>query len=273
LHSSSADHTSRWLAFDIDRHDPDDLSVTSEDNLGAALQIYHRLQSQGFDPLLLDSNGFGGFHILAIFDSAKETRSLHAFAMRMLGNHETLGLDQPPEIFPGEPRWEHYGDWLRLFGRHHSQDHYTRVWNGEPIMEETWLVGYDAIDRILATQPSPGPPDILPARRTLCLDFDGVIHSYTSGWCGEDVIPDPPIHGTRAAIERLRKTFRVLVHSARCRTAEGRTAIENWLKHHHIEVDEVVEHKPPAFAYVDDRAIPFTGGWENVIPAIHDFRR
>jgi hypothetical protein len=253
LHSSSADHSSRWLAIDIDLHDPDDLSVSPVDNFGAALQIYERLRAQRFDPLLLDSNGIGGFHILAIFDAAKETRTVNAFATRMVGNPEALGLDHQPEIFPGQPKLEHYGDWFRLFGRHHTRNHYTRVWNDEPTLDETWLVGHDAIDRILATQPSSGPPEILPARRTICLDFDGVIHSYTSGWCGADVIPDPPIHGTATAIERLRKSFRVVVHSSRCRTPEGRTAIEAWLKLHGIEVDEVVEHKPPAFAYVDDR--------------------
>ena len=27
------------------------------------------------------------------------------------------------------------------------------------------------------------------------LDFDGVIHSYKSGWKGADVIPDEPVPG------------------------------------------------------------------------------
>ena len=34
----------------------------------------------------------------------------------------------------------------------------------------------------------------------ICVDFDGVIHSYTSGWKGIDVIPDDPVPG---AIEWL----------------------------------------------------------------------
>ena len=37
------------------------------------------------------------------------------------------------------------------------------------------------------------------------------------------------------------------------------------LKRHDIEVDEVCRHKPPATVYVDDRAIPFSGDWEQTI--------
>ena len=35
----------------------------------------------------------------------------------------------------------------------------------------------------------------MPFKPTIILDFDGVIHSYTSGWQGADVIGDPPWRG------------------------------------------------------------------------------
>ncbi|HBE66849.1 MAG TPA: hypothetical protein DDW52_01740 [Planctomycetaceae bacterium] len=110
-------------------------------------------------------------------------------------------------------------------------------------------------------------------RRTICLDFDGVLNSYRSGWCGIDNIPDPPIHGTDRAVQRLRKDYRVVVNSARCATPEGREAIRQWLARHNIEVDEVCEHKPPATVYVDDRAIRFEGDWFEALQKISDFRR
>jgi hypothetical protein len=278
LHSASRDLTSRWLAIDIDLHDADEIgSVSAEGNLAAACGWREVLVGQGLDPLLLDSNGMGGFHLLIVFAEPMSTASVHEFGARLVADYPRRGLDRRPEIFPDKPTWDRYGDWLRLPGRHHTRPHYTRVWNDEPFAEARWLAGHDGIDRILATRPAPLPLleqlGIKPLRRTVCLDFDGVLHSYRSGWRGPEVIPDPPIHGTRQAVERLRQQYRVVVYSARCATPQGRAAVQAWLSKHQIEVDEVCEHKPPALVYVDDRAIPFRGDWDAVIGEIREFRK
>lgn len=277
LHSTSADITSRWLAIDIDLHDEEELSVTAEGNFAAAKRWHARLADMGFDPLLLDSNGKGGFHLLIVFETPMCTHSVHQFAKRLVADFDRMGLDDVPELFPGKPQWNHYGDWLRLFGRHHTREHYTRVYCDEPWEDEQWLAGHEAIDRILSTRLSDRDVcernGILTARRTICLDFDGVIHSYRSGWCGVDQIPDPPVHGTARAIERLRKDYRVVIHSARCSSEAGRNAIEAWLAKHEIQVDEVCEHKPPALAYIDDRAIRFQGSWADTMSELNEFRK
>jgi hypothetical protein len=278
VHSSSADMTSRWLAIDIDLHDLDDTSiVTAAGNLAAARAWQESLARQGLDSVLMDSNGAGGFHLLMVFAEPMATLDVHEFGKRLIADFERLALDREPEIFPGKPSWDHHGDWLRLPGRHHTRSHYTRVWNDEPYAESRWLDGHDAIDRLLGLRPATAELleklGIRRVRHTVCLDFDGVLHSYRSGWCGSDIIPDPPVHGTRESVARLRQQHRVVVHSARCHTEAGRRAVKAWLQKHGIVVDEVCEHKPPAHVYVDDRAVRFRGNWDDVINDIRDFRR
>src|SRR6187431_2651874 len=68
IHSAASDLTSRWLAIDIDLHEDDDsLSVSQEGNLAAACGWRAALADRGLDPLLMDSNGIGGFHLLVVF--------------------------------------------------------------------------------------------------------------------------------------------------------------------------------------------------------------
>ena len=55
----------------------------------------------------------------------------------------------------------------------------------------------------------------------LCLDFDGVIHSYTSGWKGADVIPDPPVDGALDFLERASAHFDVQIFSSRSNQPGG----------------------------------------------------
>jgi hypothetical protein len=276
VHSTSRMLTSLWLAIDVDRHDEDDLAVTPEANFAAVNSWRMRLVAAGFDPLLVDSNGIGGLHLFLFFEEPMDTRAVHEFAQTLIGDFPTW-LDSRPELFPGGIEHGHFGRWLRLPGRHHTRSHFSRVWNDEPWADQPWLEGHDAIDRILAARPAPASfleqHGIGRRRPTVCLDFDGVIHAYTTEWAGETTISDPPTHGAGRAIERLRERYRVVVHSPRCRTEEGRTAIEHWLQKHGIAVDEICEHKPPAMVYLDDRAVRFEGDWNEAISAINSFRR
>ena len=111
--------------------------------------------------------------------------------------------------------------------------------------------------------------------RTVVFDFDGVIHSYTSGWKGETNIPDPPVPGIQAALKEIHGAgYEVVVVSTRCKTVLGRMAIENWLDMYGMaqEVDKVCKEKPPAIAYIDDRAICFDGHPETLLKKIQNFQ-
>lgn len=109
----------------------------------------------------------------------------------------------------------------------------------------------------------------------LCLDFDGVIHSYTSGWKGARNIPDPPVPGALNFIsEALEEGFDVVVHSSRARYWGGISAMRSWLqKHAGNQWDTMgpsfcdvrfARWKPPAMLTIDDRAMRFEGVWPNV---------
>lgn len=132
----------------------------------------------------------------------------------------------------------------------------------------------------------------------LCLDFDGVIHSYTSGWKGIDVVADPPVPGAFNFLERASRSFKICILSSRSHQEGGIEAMKKWLYHHALEWREqktlkqindhkmqelVVEgsftidvddswifdidfpkEKPSAFLTIDDRALTFTGIWPNV---------
>lgn len=101
----------------------------------------------------------------------------------------------------------------------------------------------------------------------LVLDFDGVLHSYTSGWKGADVISDPPVPGSQNFCSYALKEFNVVIISSRCNYPSGARAIENWLVANDFPDEIIVSHtgiKPPAFVTLDDRAIQFKGKWPTI---------
>jgi len=107
---------------------------------------------------------------------------------------------------------------------------------------------------------------------TVVFDFDGVIHSYKSGWQGAEEIPDPVVPGIAYAIEQLRDLgYNVVVVSTRCSSAQGMGAVRRYLRCHGIVVDDVMAEKPPAICYIDDRAICFDGDAGSLVKKVQSF--
>lgn len=109
-------------------------------------------------------------------------------------------------------------------------------------------------------------------KKTIVFDFDGVVHSYRSGWKGAVIIPDPPVAGIKREIDDLRTDCKVVIVSTRCFQPGGIEAIKRWLKENHIEVDDVLGEKPPAYAYVDDRGITFDGNATGLANKVRSFK-
>lgn len=111
--------------------------------------------------------------------------------------------------------------------------------------------------------------------QTVVFDFDGVIHSYSSGWQGATVIPDPPVPGIEKSLEDIKKSgYEIVVVSTRCASLGGVTAIESWIDKWGLTqcIDKVRKEKPPAIVYIDDRAICFDGHPETLLGKIQTFK-
>lgn len=112
----------------------------------------------------------------------------------------------------------------------------------------------------------------------ICLDFDGVIHSYERGWQGGE------IYGTVTPgffewAERAAQLFTLVIYSSRSKTDDGVIQMSLWLK---AQRDawrrnggqslgepfefEFAHEKPPAFLTIDDRALTFRGDWSEFDP-------
>jgi len=105
------------------------------------------------------------------------------------------------------------------------------------------------------------------------LIFDGVINSYFSGWQGDDVISDPVVEGIAKEISRIKDAgYAVVIQSSRASSAEGYNAIMNYLAQNDIKVDGVYSFKPPAVAYIDDRAILFNGDPTGLLEKIQNLK-
>ena len=122
--------------------------------------------------------------------------------------------------------------------------------------------------------------------RTICIDFDGVIHDYNKGWQDGEIYGEP-LQGSLESIENfLEEGYDVAILSTRATMDHGKGAsqIEGWLRRKYVELFRsrgmtpaaatnsavqfvgrilITSEKPPAIAYIDDRAIRFTN-WADI---------
>lgn len=95
----------------------------------------------------------------------------------------------------------------------------------------------------------------LDKRKTIAIDFDGVIHKYSKGFKGLDNAYDEPMEGTKEALIELKSrgyTLKIL-------SSRPKDVIVPWLKKYELDsyIEDVSNHKFPATVYVDDRGYQF----------------
>lgn len=109
---------------------------------------------------------------------------------------------------------------------------------------------------------------------TICIDFDGVIHSYEKGW-QNGVIYGEVVPGFFEWVERVRHQFELVIYSSRSKDESGIIAMTMWLhekrnawikaggERHPTETltFSFAHEKPAAWLTIDDRAVQFRGDW------------
>ena len=290
LHSISDHSTCKWFAVDVDLHDESlpNSGEIAEANFNAALDWAERLREMGMDPMLMDSNGVGGYHVWVLLDKEYPLADVYDFADALRADWQELNLPRKPEQFPPKravgPDDLPYT--LRTPGRHHTRHHYTRLWNFDAVDgENEWLEGGDAIEAMLGTRLSklpkkrgakekketeikpskPRKTNPEPSRRRVCVDLDGVLAQYDK-WKGLDHF-GKPVPGALEFMQKLSKFAEITIFTSRCaqdvlegsRVTPGqlRVKVIEWLEKHGFPYTDVYigQGKPRAAAFIDDRAV------------------
>lgn len=105
----------------------------------------------------------------------------------------------------------------------------------------------------------------------ICIDFDGVIHMYTSKWAGADKILDEPVPGAIEWLHANKEQYELYIFSSRNFQEGGIDAMKSWIlfwleRKYGLYLAKVTMNalqfpteKPSAHLYIDDRAWHFQG--------------
>jgi hypothetical protein len=113
--------------------------------------------------------------------------------------------------------------------------------------------------------------------KAIAVDFDGVINSFKNGWKGPTETDEPVLSAAESIATLFHRGYKIIIFSTRASTEEGVKTIREYLLKHTedpgmVEKIEITDKKPIAHIYIDDRAIPFTGDWEETLKQIDEFK-
>lgn len=108
---------------------------------------------------------------------------------------------------------------------------------------------------------------------TIAVDFDGVVHAWDGNW-NHGKLGDALVPGAAAGLRQLLAMgYRLVLFTARARDPAAVAIVSRWLEGHGLAgvFAEVTNQKPPAVAYLDDRAIRFTA-WPKAVAEVRQLR-
>lgn len=99
-------------------------------------------------------------------------------------------------------------------------------------------------------------------KKIIAIDFDGVLHSFKSGWTSTCDIADPPVDGAIAWLTKLVYLYDVVIFSARNEDVGAVGAMKRWLFKYGMlwmDVDKIEfpTKKPAWHILIDDRCFCF----------------
>ncbi len=148
VHLISLHNTCKSIKIDIDAHGDGDTAELAAKNWEIALELDRRAYELGLNPILSDSNGKGGYHLEIIFTRPIPAKDAYHFGLwlaRGFNPNERGGIEVFPKRGDRDTAKGFGGGWVRLYGKHHKRDHWTRIW-----AEGQWSEGRDAVKALLA---------------------------------------------------------------------------------------------------------------------------
>jgi len=114
-------------------------------------------------------------------------------------------------------------------------------------------------------------------KKTLAIDFDGVIHKNSKGF-HDGTVYDEPIEGVEKGLKQLYESYKLVIYTCKANPNRplvnkktGVDLIWDWLKKHNLDkyIDDICYIKPNAKYYIDDKAYNFKS-WNQTLKDIHE---